>query len=60
MNVSERCVCLILGQHRSPQRHRPGGRADKERLVAEMIELTRHYGRYGYRRIAVLLRDDGW
>ena len=25
-----------------------------------MIELTRHYGRHRYRRIAVLLRDDGW
>ncbi len=25
-----------------------------------MIELTRQYGRYGYRRIAVLLRDAGW
>ena len=24
-----------------------------------MIELTRRYGRYGYRRIAVLLRDAG-
>ena len=25
-----------------------------------MIELARQYGRYGYRRIAVLLRDAGW
>ena len=25
-----------------------------------MIELARHYGRYGYRRIAALLRDTGW
>ena len=25
-----------------------------------MIELARHYGRYGYRRIAALLRDAGW
>ena len=25
-----------------------------------MIELTRQYGRYGYRRIAPLLRDAGW
>jgi len=27
--------------------------ADEERLVADMIELTRQYGRYGYRRIAI-------
>ena len=25
-----------------------------------MIELARQYGRYGYRRIAALLRDVGW
>ena len=60
MNVSECRVYVILGQHRSTQRHRPGGRADKERLVADMIKLTRQYGRCSYRRIAVLLRDDGW
>lgn len=25
-----------------------------------MVELARQYGRYGYRRISVLLRDAGW
>ncbi len=25
-----------------------------------MIELTRQYGRYGYRRIAALLREADW
>ncbi len=25
-----------------------------------MIELAREYGRYGYPRIAALLRDTGW
>jgi hypothetical protein len=58
--VSERRVCRVLGQHRSTQRRLPKGRADEERLVADMIELTRQYGRYGYRRIAVFLRDAGW
>ncbi len=38
----------------------PRGRADEEGLVADMIELARRYGRYGYRRIAALLRDAGW
>ncbi len=32
----------------------------KTGLVADMIELARQYGRYGYRRIAALLRDAGW
>ncbi|WP_298852902.1 IS3 family transposase [uncultured Ruegeria sp.] len=60
MRVSERRVCRVLGQHRSTQRRLPVGRADEDRLVADMIELTRRYGRYGYRRIAAMLRDAGW
>jgi len=29
-------------------------------MVADMTELARQYGRYGYRRIAALLREAGW
>ena len=36
------------------------GHADEDRLVADMIEMARQYGCYGYRRIAVLLRQAGW
>ena len=50
----------MLGQHRSTQRHIAKGREDEERLVEDMIELAMQYGRYGYRRIAALLRDAGW
>ncbi len=60
MKISERRVCRALGQHRSTQRQLPRGCADEERLVADVIELTRQYGRYGYRRVAALLRDAGW
>ena len=28
--------------------------------MADMIELARQYGSYGYRRVAVLLREAGW
>ena len=49
-----------MGQHRSTQRHVPHERTDEARLVADMIELARQFGRYGYRRIAALLRDAGW
>jgi len=38
----------------------PKGKADEDRLVEDMIELAREYGRYGYRRIAALLREAGW
>src|SRR5438270_4757956 len=39
---------------------RSRGRDDEERLTADIIELARQYGRYGYRKIAALLRDAGW
>ena len=59
LHISERRACRVLRQNRSTQRKAPRGRADEDRLVADMIELTRQYGRYGYRRIAALLRDAG-
>ena len=51
----------MLGQHRSTQRRTPSGRDDEERLTADIVELARQYGRYGYRKIAALLRSTaGW
>ena len=61
LHVSERRACAALGQHRSTQRKTPQGRYDKERLTADIVELARQYGRYGYRKIAELLRSTaGW
>lgn len=60
MKISERRACTVLGQHRSTQRKPPKGREDEERLTADIIELARQYGRYGYRKVAALLRDAGW
>ncbi|MGB6922773.1 MAG: IS3 family transposase, partial [Methyloceanibacter sp.] len=60
LHVSERRACAALGQHRSTQRKVPRGPEDEERLTADIIELARLYGRYGYRKIAALLRDAGW
>lgn len=51
----------MLGQHRSTQRRVPDGRDDEEQLTADIIALARQYGRYGYRKIAELLRSQsGW
>ncbi len=58
--VSERRARAALGQHRSTQREAPRGRDDKERLIADIVELARQYGRYGYRKVTALLRDAGW
>ncbi|WP_299845300.1 IS3 family transposase [uncultured Jannaschia sp.] len=59
-SVSERIACRVLGQHRSTQRKIPRGRADDDALTADIIALASQYGRYGYRRIAAMLRDAGW
>ncbi len=59
--MSERRVCLVLGQHRSTQRRIPRGRDDEQQLTEDIVALARRYGRYGYRKIAELLRSQmGW
>src|ERR671910_3763115 len=61
LQVSERRACAALGQHRSTQRKIPRGPDDEEQLTADIIELARQYGRYGYRKVAELLRSTaGW
>ncbi|MBN9439606.1 IS3 family transposase [Bosea sp. (in: a-proteobacteria)] len=61
LKVSDRRVCRVLGQHRSTQRRIPRRRDDEEQLIADIVELVRCYGRYGYRKIAALLRSTaGW
>jgi putative transposase len=58
--VSERRACRALGQHRSTQRRAPTPPDDEAVLTADIIELARQYGRYGYRRVTALLRRSGW
>jgi len=33
---------------------------DEEHLTSRIIELASQYGRYGYRRVTALLRNEGW
>ncbi len=42
------------------QRYTPQVVDEEERLAARVIELATQYGRYGYRRITALLRQEGW
>jgi transposase InsO family protein len=60
LGVSERLACRVLGQHRSTQQKVPRTAGDEAALTADVVELARRYGRYGYRRITALLRDAGW
>lgn len=50
----------MVGQHRSTQRKPAKSRVDEKPLTTAIIKLAEQYGRYGYRRITALLRNDGW
>ena len=60
LDVSERRVCRVLGQHRSTQRKTPCAADDAEALTEDIVELARQYGCYGYRRATTLLHAAGW
>lgn len=60
LSVSERRACKVLGQPRSTQRLILCVPDDEPFLVSRMIELAEQYGRYGYRMITGLLRQEGW
>lgn len=60
LQVSERRTCAVLEQPRSTQRREPTISTETEQLTARISELACQYGRYGYRRITILLRTDGW
>jgi transposase InsO family protein len=58
--LSERRACRIVGQPRGTQRYGVIVRADEDALTHAILELASRYGRYGYRRIAILLNEAGW
>ena len=58
--VSERRACQVLGQGRSTQRRWRSPPDDEGRLLRRMVELATEYGRYGYRRVTALLRQEGF
>ncbi len=60
LDVSERRACRVVGQHRSTQRYNKCPADDEEYLTSRIIELASQYGRYGYRRVTALLRNEGW
>jgi transposase InsO family protein len=49
-----------LGQARSTQRYERKIADDEEKLVDRIVSLALQYGRYGYRRITAMLRNEGW
>jgi putative transposase len=53
-------VCRALDHPRSTQRRTPAVKSDQEALRHEIVTKACAYGRYGYRRVTALLRNDGW
>ena len=45
---------------RSTQRYEPRENQFQEKLEDRVIELATQYGRYGYRQVTNLLRQEGW
>jgi putative transposase len=58
--VSERRVCRVLEQPRSTQRQERVIKTDEEPLKERIVALACEYGRYGYRRVTTMLKDEGW
>jgi putative transposase len=58
--ISQRRACQVLGQCRATQRRAPRVPDDEPRLVERMVGLACEYGRYGYRRVAALLRAEAF
>ena len=58
--MSERHACRLLGQWRGTQRYERLQQVDEEALTRAIVALASEYGRYGYRRITVKVREAGW
>ncbi len=60
LDVSERHACRVIGQPRETQRYHKRYANDEEWLTQRIVKLASDYGRYGYRRVTALLRNEGW
>ena len=59
LGLSERRACRLVKIHRSVARYKPRKEAPTE-LLSRLRELASERRRYGYRRLAVLLRREGF
>ena len=60
LGVSERRACSCLGHWRSTQRYECKLPEKDRPLINDMLTFSISHPRYGYRRITILLREDGW
>jgi putative transposase len=57
--ISQRRACRLVKQHRSNQYYR-SVKDPRHDLRLRMREIAKVRVRYGYRRVHVLLRREGW
>ena len=57
---SERRICAALQHSRSTQRYRCKRFNDEQQLLHRIREIATSYPRFGYRRITVILKREGW
>jgi len=60
MGSSQRRACVAVGLSRSLLRYIARRRRDEAKLIKKIHKLAICHSRYGYRRITVLLRREGW
>lgn len=60
LRVSERRACRVVGECQATQQYLPKRPEDEKSLRSRILALAQQYGRYGYRRITALLRQEGW
>ncbi len=60
LGVSERRACAALALPRSSLRYQQSPRKERAPLVEAIRRQRQKHPRYGYRRIAALLRAEGW
>jgi len=58
--ASERRACVVVGQHRSSQRHRRTLVPDEEHLRKRLRKLSRRDSRLGYKKQHAILCREGW
>jgi putative transposase len=58
--LSERRACRLVGMARTSCRYEPQRQEQEEKLRERLRELAQERRRFGYRRLTVLLRREGW
>jgi len=60
LDVSERRACQVIGQPRSTQRYNKRIPDDEHLLREQVLQLASDCGRYGYRRVTAMLKNQSW